>query len=491
MNIRRLSIRNFKRLTGLDIVVDADGLIVIGGNNAQGKSSVLDGIAFLLGGPKFRPTEPLHRGADKGEIVVEFDGGITVKRTMNDKGGGSLRIATSDGMSPRKPQAWLDERLGALTFDPLAFMRLSAKEQAKAMRDLTGCDTTELDAARKAAYNERRDIGRDGKRAAAHADQMPHYPDVKPVDVAALLAEQAEAERKAATVTATEQQADGIERDARALHQRVEVLRENAETAKVYADPSVRIGQIDSARVAEHKAAEERRTAAIKAAEEQFARDIATADHRANDDRQAAERAAAESADRAANLAASADELEAEAKSKAAECDATRTKAAEMRAALPDADAIRQRIANAGSVNAKAEANERKAAAEAEAEKLRTAYAGKSAEIDEIDTKRRAMLESVTFPVEGLGFGDDGLTFNGLPLAQASQAEQIRIGMEIALASDPQVRIALIRDGSLLDDEHMQLVAEIAAKSGAQVWVERVGDRDDGAIIIEDGAIRA
>lgn len=54
---------------------------------------------------------------------------------------------------------------------------------------------------------------------------------------------------------------------------------------------------------------------------------------------------------------------------------------------------------------------------------------------------------------------------------------------------DDGIRIALIRDASLLDGDSMQLVGDLAAEMGAQVWLERVGDADDGAVIIRDGGV--
>ena len=61
----------------------------------------------------------------------------------------------------------------------------------------------------------------------------------------------------------------------------------------------------------------------------------------------------------------------------------------------------------------------------------------------------------------------------------------------MGLALNPTLRVLLIRDGSLLDDDSMRLIAEMAAKADAQVWLERVGEGDKSAIIIEDGQIRS
>lgn len=494
MNIHKLSIKNFKRLTGLEVVVDPEGLVVIGGRNAQGKSSVLDAIAFLLGGPKFRPSEPLHRGADGGRVTVELDGGITVTRTMTAKGGGSLRIATSDGMSPSKPQAWLDARLGALTFDPLAFMRLPPKAQATVLRELTGCDTSQLDAERKRVFDDRRDVGRDAKRARAHADELPHHEGAERVDVHEITQQIQRAEAQVAEIERMGYEARSEANKAASFDGMVDTASRDAAAWRQRADAQPAVDSL-AAQLAERLATIEaeaeaeieqvRRRAVERAEQARSANTVASAAARAR---------AAEAEERARDAewqAKSDRKLADEARARADEWAAKQLAATEAAAQGPSLSDLRHMLATAASNNALADANDRKAAAMAEADKLAASYAAHTQRLSEIDDERRAMLDAVAFPVDGLGFGDSGVTFRGLPLGQASQAEQIRIGMEIALASDPAVRIALIRDGSLLDDEHLQLVAEIATARGAQVWVERVGDNDDGAIIIEDGAQRA
>jgi hypothetical protein len=87
------------------------------------------------------------------------------------------------------------------------------------------------------------------------------------------------------------------------------------------------------------------------------------------------------------------------------------------------------------------------------------------------------------------GFGEDGITFNGLPFEQASSAEQLRVAVAMGLALNPTLRVLLIRDGSLLDAENLGMVAEMAAEADAQVWIERVGEGDECAVVIEDGHV--
>ena len=133
--------------------------------------------------------------------------------------------------------------------------------------------------------------------------------------------------------------------------------------------------------------------------------------------------------------------------------------------------------------------NRRRADAEAsiatlggEAEKL-------SGEITEIDQIKAQMLAAATMPVEGLTFTDDGVMLAGVPLAQASQAEQLRCALAVSMRQSPSLGDVWVRHGSLLDSRSLQLLGELAIANGCRVWVERVGELDEGAIIIRDGEI--
>ncbi|TXH49489.1 MAG: hypothetical protein E6Q97_22580 [Desulfurellales bacterium] len=93
-------------------------------------------------------------------------------------------------------------------------------------------------------------------------------------------------------------------------------------------------------------------------------------------------------------------------------------------------------------------------------------------------------------PIPGLGFSESEVTLNGIPLSQSSSAEQLRVGLAIAIAANPNMKVMLIRDGSLLDDDSLRLVEESAKAAGAQVWVEMVGRDGQCSVVIEDGAVK-
>jgi DNA repair exonuclease SbcCD ATPase subunit len=154
----------------------------------------------------------------------------------------------------------------------------------------------------------------------------------------------------------------------------------------------------------------------------------------------------------------------------------------------PDLDAMAARLRDVEVVNdrvrqkkARATLAGELAGAEAEAAKL-------SAQIDEIDVQKAAVLEQAAFPVQGLGFGEGTVTFNGLALSQASAAEQLRVSVAIGAAANSKLRVMLVRDGSLLDSRSMRHLAELAEQHGLQVWIEVVGKGGVG-VVIEDGQV--
>lgn len=114
-----------------------------------------------------------------------------------------------------------------------------------------------------------------------------------------------------------------------------------------------------------------------------------------------------------------------------------------------------------------------------------------TAKLGAIDKKKADALAKVKFPIDGLGFDDSGVTYNGVPFAQASAAEQLRVSAALAMATDPELRILQVRDGSLLDSDSMAVLEELAAEHDFQVWVEVVDESGSLGIVIEDGSVKS
>jgi DNA repair exonuclease SbcCD ATPase subunit len=202
-----------------------------------------------------------------------------------------------------------------------------------------------------------------------------------------------------------------------------------------------------------------------------------------------AERAAAAAGDEVSRLEA---ELTA-ARKKAETVEAALGKARLTASQAPrvDPEPIREQIRTAEQTNRKVRDNKARTELVVEVKTANDNVDHLTEQITSIDDQKRSMLEQASFPVEGLGFDEDGVTFDGVPLEQASQAQRVRVSVAMGLAMNPELRVLLVRDASLLDDESMAMMARMAEEADGQLWMERVGDGDAGAIIIEDGAVLA
>jgi DNA repair exonuclease SbcCD ATPase subunit len=155
-----------------------------------------------------------------------------------------------------------------------------------------------------------------------------------------------------------------------------------------------------------------------------------------------------------------------------------------------DTTDIENQIGEAEEVNSKVRANATRADLGKKVADADAKWATLTAQIDELDKQKQATLTSVKFPVEGLGLDDNGVTFNGLPFSQASRAEQLRVSLAIGIAMNPKLRVLFVRDGSLLDEDGLALIAKMADENDCQVWVEDARTTDPTAIVIEDGHVR-
>ena len=376
---------------------------VVTGRNGQGKTSVLDAIWLALGGgTASRDTRrPIRDGEDRAHVTLNL-GDLVVTRTWRgDKT--TLTVKSRDGASFSSPQKMLDRLIGRLSFDPLAFTRLPARDQVAALLDIVDLDVDldDLDAERASVYEHRTRVGRDVKSLGdVHVDES--IPD---------------AETSATELLDRIRQASQVEDD----RQRAE--RAEAETVR-----------------------------SIEAIEEQ----IAALEHRRAESMQHRDELRQTIADMPAPV--------------------------DVESLMADLDGIEE-------ANARVRENNRlREVASLRDEKDRE-YAHLTARLEDIDAIKAGALAAATFPVDGLGFDQDGVTFKGVPFSQASAAEQIRVSLAMAMALNPELRVIRIDDGSLLDDESMGLVAEMAEAGDYQVWVERVADASDSAVVIEDGSV--
>lgn len=262
MKIINLQSENVKRLVAVDITPTGD-LVEITGNNGQGKTSVLDSIFWALGGKDNVQAMPIREGEDKAVIVVTLgnpgeEKRLKVTRTFRLKKvaegeevdpmdwTSSVKVENEDGFATASPQQMLNELVGTLTFDPLAFLRMKPKDQLETLKALVKLDFSDLDAANKTDYEDRTLVNRDaeGFRAQANAIAVPAEMPEERADVDALIAElesagetnadierdRAERLRQAQSAQTLLNEASADTSEAEELEARAKRLRDRAET---------------------------------------------------------------------------------------------------------------------------------------------------------------------------------------------------------------------------------------------------------------------
>ncbi|MBK8006728.1 MAG: AAA family ATPase [Gemmatimonadetes bacterium] len=186
----------------------------------------------------------------------------------------------------------------------------------------------------------------------------------------------------------------------------------------------------------------------------------------------------------AAELRARADALTREAGEDQAKLDRAET--------LPepiDTAELRRAIEQARRVNQNVEQQQRKDALVRRLAEVLTQAQLLTEAIADRSARKQAAIAAAPMPVDGLGFGDGEVLYRGLPLAQASSAEQLRVSVAIAMAANPKLRVLRVKDGGLLDESSLALLHGMAEAHDYQVWIETAGTHRPG-IVMEDGAVK-
>ena len=157
VTITGLEIENVKRIAAVTLTPSPTGLTVIGGDNRQGKTSILDAIMATLGGEKFTPSGAVKDGADKGQATVTLSNGMTVTRTFTGKGS---YLKVSDPAGGRGGQMLLNEFVSEWALSMGKILNATDKERTKALLKIIGVDLTPYEEKHAKLYAEREGVGR-------------------------------------------------------------------------------------------------------------------------------------------------------------------------------------------------------------------------------------------------------------------------------------------------------------------------------------------
>ena len=244
IKINQLEIENVKRIKAVKIEPKETGLTIIGGNNNQGKTSVLDAIAWALGGEKYKPSQAVREGSVvPPNLHLVMSNGLVVERK-----GKNSTLKVTDPNGKKAGQQLLNEFIEQLALDLPKFMNASGKEKADVLLQIIGVgpQLIELDQKEKELYQERLYVGRTADQKAKFAKEMTYYDDVpkeliSPSELIRqqqeILARNGENERKRTAAVALNAERNRLAKKVNALKEELE--RYQAQLIKVDHDMNI------------------------------------------------------------------------------------------------------------------------------------------------------------------------------------------------------------------------------------------------------------
>lgn len=460
LKIIKFQAEHIKKIKAIEISPDPDeNVVVLTGKNRQGKTSILDSIWCALGGKSSIPVSPIANGEESGLVVLDL-GEFTVSRSFTDGGKSYLSIKNKDGFKMTSPQTFLSSKLGDYARDPLAFMRLRDDEQVKFLQgvvnipfdqakiqEVTGlffgpeckdiCDREDaialLDIAHKKIYERRTEINRDVARLSGTVKTL------------------------AAAIPDGNENLETI--SAKSLLEERKVL-EGQDKARKLVELQIQQGTIYFGENLTRKASD-------------VAFEIADLESRLE-----AARAKLKS-------------IEEERATTMKMVDGLKVKLDGM--PIPDFSEIDSKISTVDQHNKQAEEAARLRESKKELLERDQASMECSEILSRIKAYRGELVAVAGLPVPGLGFESGVVTYNGVPLSQASGREQIEVSCAICFAQNPSIGVMTVDVGwSELDEDGKAVLKEWAKKMGAQIWVTKVAETPENeGFHIYDGEVIA
>ena len=419
-----------------DIKFDLDGhhLFLVGGANAQGKSSALTALICALAGKsgmKDYPGMLLRDGQKKGKVTVTLSGdsevtgspeAITVELSLRRKAGGTVvdenfRVLDSTGEEAPEPRTLLKKLFKLRAFDPLEFARMKPKEQATVVQDMLGLDLKQYDDKYKKVFEERTVLGREGKRLVAQLEASKKHEDAPDEEV---------------KVTELMERLDGLSREQRDREDKYSELKAAESKVKAINDTIHELG------------------AALKAA------------------------------------LVSRDEKEEQIATLKEECEGLKDNTEAM-------SEVRQQLSQADELNRKFRDNEEHKKLEAEVKQSRGQYQKLTDQLADIRDERAEEVANAEWPVEGMELQEDGLLLNGMPFEQVSTSQKIMASVRVGMALNPKLRLLVCEHGSDLDNDTLDALQKVLEESEFQMLVELVSrtqeDEERCAVVIADGQV--
>lgn len=448
MKVVQLIAENVKKLKAV-LIKPEGNVIKISGDNEQGKTTVLDCIWWALGGTKNIQDMPIRAGEKKAKISLDL-GDMIVTRKFTESGS-TLEVTNKEGAVYKSPQAILDNIVGKLSFDPLAFSKSKKDEQVQTLLKIVdlkhdreklegiagipfvagATPIIDINNAYSAVYSSRTSVNSEVSMYEGQLKQYENTVETEPVVVTELIAER---DRLQAINTGNDQyKAKG---DKLASDLKSSLIA--AERKKNEINSTVM--QIE-------------RLKKLLEQQESELRDIAKSVKAADD------------------ILAIHNNTVAELKDE-------------------DLTEINQKIANADKQNRDAKDWETKQKIISTLNEKKEKSESMTDTLEKIKEYKENLIAEAKFPIHGMGFNSDGVTIDGIPFEQCSASQKIKVSVGVAMALNPTLRVIRIDDGSLLGPKNMAIIEEMAKENDYQIWMEVVDVSGKVGIYIEDGEVK-
>ena len=236
VKITALEAENVKRIKAVALTPSPTGLTLVGGNNNQGKTSVLDALAWALGGDRFRPDAAQRDGAiAPAHLKVTLSNGVVVERK-----GKNASLTVTDPTGRRSGQQLLNAFVEPLALDLPRFMDASDKEKADILLRIIGigAELHTRDLEIKGLYDKRTFTGQLAAQKKHFAEELVSYPEAPDEPVSAselirqqqdILARNGENQRLRAQYAELEQQVQQCVDELKRTRERIATLQQLAD----------------------------------------------------------------------------------------------------------------------------------------------------------------------------------------------------------------------------------------------------------------------
>jgi predicted ATP-dependent endonuclease of OLD family len=234
IKINKLEIENVKRIKAVKIEPSANGLTIVGGRNGQGKTSVLDSIAWALGGDKYRPSQPQRvDSVIPPNLHIVMSNGLVIERKGKNS---DLKVIDPNGQ--KGGQQLLNDFVEQLALDLPKFMQSTSKDKANTLLQIIGVGNqlALLEQQEVEKFNRRRTIGQIADQKDKYAKEQPYYPDApkEPVSASDLIRQQQEILARNGDNQRKRQNLQYLENQAEEIQQRLDELHEKQKS--IWAD---------------------------------------------------------------------------------------------------------------------------------------------------------------------------------------------------------------------------------------------------------------